>query len=1140
MSAPAKGTSNQSDNSVYSPNPNAPVPHGMQRGLLPGQTSDETKPAGPQAAPPPEREAPGLAHVVAQKVNQNIAELLGIPGSAAAHLWAPKVWNEMEPEIKDKLRRENPRESAFMDWVSRSAKTTEETVGQTGMLKLFDKLGFTEPGAEPVTPLEHAFGAGGEMAASMVIPGLGEEAMLAKAWKESTVMIDGMKALTRNFFTKEAAPVLGSGAHGSNAVGGFAAGVAGEEARQNAPDRLKPLAEGSAQLAGGITGALGTTFLEKMFGAVGINLRKLVEGAETRAARRIDAVPGAREDINRVATEEPAVAGSQPTTFQATGNDKLGMLEADAKKTEYGKLAFLQREEENNAARMTQVRALRDPAAGPDDVTSYLKQKLEDITDSHAAAVGEAMEKARASHEMLGGEAGANPSEYGERVRGVISDINKEADRAEGKLWDAAMADKSTRVDTDLLKSTNRTIAFNVGRYAKQPEGEEAEIRGIIGDLGKTISFGDMVDIRSRITDRLREMRAGVNPNRREAMRLSRTLQSVDNTLLNSVKMTAEKEGPRSAMIDKLEAAATAQDAQLAAREGTGVEARAAANEAGGEPGAGPGTSTAVGRVPEGEVPPGARGAGEEGERPGIDEGGQGVQEPKVKLGKDSFTIGELHQAQQEFDTNYEEVSAKLKAAMESKDQAAVKAASKELTRLERYQGRLDDAMSDAMDAHGFKSDKEVEEYVAKQKADRANVVELPERPTEKVAGPTRVESPGNTQLVGPSVNDNTSGSSTAENYASARAATAARKSTYERGVIGGVLRPNGDGGYRMMASNVMRNVFDSPERLDALIKAGTVGDKLHPDIEEQIKDYAAFSMKKAAGKEAGTINPTKLQDWVDKHEYVFERFPDLRAKFADVKSSQAALEQAVQNQKSALKKFQTKAVSRLIHYDVPPVDVVKRTIGTPEFEGVTMQVAHDPEAKAGWRAAVADHIVDLATSVKEAGTSGEKLVKGDALEKFLSNPAVRSDLGMVFSPEELASIDAVAKDFRLGQRKMGPTPAKVGGGSMLRRFAADWIGGELGRAAGHAMGGYVGGMAGEAVGIAAAEGGRAVANRKETATKEALADLLLNPKKAALALEAIPKGVDWKDWAAPFNRRMGALSAAEVQEEMKRHAGEE
>ncbi len=147
------------DNRVYSPNPDAPVPPGMVRGgpeAPAGALSLDHVNSLMKQAPPEEtffegKGHPGMAHSYLEGLNQVVAETLGIPGSAAAHLIAPKLWNDLPEEKRAELRRSDPRQSAFMDYLSRSSDTVEKQFGGTAVKGLFDKIGITGKGNEPVT-----------------------------------------------------------------------------------------------------------------------------------------------------------------------------------------------------------------------------------------------------------------------------------------------------------------------------------------------------------------------------------------------------------------------------------------------------------------------------------------------------------------------------------------------------------------------------------------------------------------------------------------------------------------------------------------------------------------------------------------------------------------------------------------------------------------------------------------------------------------------------------------------------------------------------------------------------------------------------------------------------------------------------
>lgn len=171
------------------------------------------------------------------------------------------------------------------------------------------------------------------------------------------------------------------------------------------------------------------------------------------------------------------------------------------------------------------------------------------------------------------------------------------------------------------------------------------------------------------------------------------------------------------------------------------------------------------------------------------------------------------------------------------------------------------------------------------------------------------------------------------------------------------------------------------------------------------------------------------------------------------------------------------------------PVDVTK-TVGTilggrtavADMGDLAARVAGNPDAAAGLRQAVIDHITNRFIGNTEAGTSGQGSLKADAFQTFLRQN--RTALGKVLSPSDLETLDGIAADVMRSRRSQdavklpgsnttqdtisaGRTgPAKDHGQSIL-----GWLGMALGGTAGGAHGGIEGGgmgaVAGKAIGDA-------------------------------------------------------------------------
>lgn len=370
------------------------------------------------------------------------------------------------------------------------------------------------------------------------------------------------------------------------------------------------------------------------------------------------------------------------------------------------------------------------------------------------------------------------------------------------------------------------------------------------------------------------------------------------------------------------------------------------------------------------------------------------------------------------------------------------------------------------------------------------------------------------------------------ERYAAARTSTRDVKSRFGEGAVGRVLKEGDNDGFRTTASNVAKNIFDRPEDLRAYLAA--VGDDAA--ARAQLQDYAAFSLRKAAVRD-GMMSQAKYDQWVASHDYVLKGFPELRARFENIRSAQTALDDALAAQKQALADYQSGAVKRLLNTQ-DPEQVITNALKRPgEFTALAQQVANDPAAKVGMKRAVIEFMMKQARSTAEAGTSEQPQINSATLQKFFLNN--KRSLAALFESEELASIEAVTRDLQRANRSI--TAVRVPGGSntaqdqqagmmtVLRHMLAS----HGGKAAGGAGGSLFGpvGMAAGAVAGAVADAMRVA---RVNSVENALVEMMLDPKMAAIWLKEVP-AKDGAATAANFARRLKALTAAQVMQEIER-----
>ena len=333
-----------------------------------------------------------------------MAAIAGFPGAVLNHLPSTDFMNPFMSANAKKL----------------AAETRENNPGPFGnadtVKKLMGTVGANPDDVKAVTPGEHVARAAGEGAVSMAIPGIGAEALLARA---STV--DGA-------ITAALSMVRGTGT-ASNAALGAATGAAGEGAAEAAPESLKPTARLLGGLAGGVGAAGAMAGGKAATGAVRDAYQVVMEPAEMRAARTISSratEPGKfGQDVAEAAEAPQLVPGSTPTTFQATGDLGVGGLEREVAASPKGGPAFAARRGEQNAARLEALGDLADPAADSQVVTDYVRSRLAAITEEHANNVASATRGVADTLAQAGGQHFDNPAAYGEALQVPLSGLHQ-------------------------------------------------------------------------------------------------------------------------------------------------------------------------------------------------------------------------------------------------------------------------------------------------------------------------------------------------------------------------------------------------------------------------------------------------------------------------------------------------------------------------------------------------------------------------------------------------------------------------------------------------------------------------------------------------------------------------------------------
>lgn len=272
-----------------------------------------------------------------------------------------------------------------------------------------------------------------------------------------------------------------------------------------------------------------------------------------------------------------------------------------------------------------------------------------------------------------------------------------------------------------------------------------------------------------------------------------------------------------------------------------------------------------------------------------------------------------------------------------------------------------------------------------------------------------------------------------AERLRAASAATRERAQTYDRGPAGEALKTTGFAGdYKALPGAVPAKFFTAgptgADRVGAYMAAVRDPAQAAADLGAA----AAASLRQAAIRPDGTLDPRKFDTWLRQHRPALDAVPGVRDQFATAARASQAIEVAAAARRQALEAAQAGAVGRLIGV-TDPQDVVKtvgaifgRQNGVQEMRDLAARARATPEGIAGLRRAVAEHINTKLMTNAEAAASGTNLISANAFQNFVKQN--RDTLRQVFTPQEVEMMGRIAEDITRANRSV--TAIKLPGGS--------------------------------------------------------------------------------------------------------------
>lgn len=487
-----------------------PVPGALTRAVaaVPAEAKDQPKDDQP-------KKASGIARNVTAGLNEGIYDVLGAPVDLA------------RGAINLGVR-----------GINYAAGTSIPTIPSDsfgGSQSIATGLGHVDPALNPAnttatTPGERIARAAGQGASMMIAP-------------EAAVTGLGRAGVMAPELVAKAAPYVGqstgAGSLAANATVGAASGAGQGVAQEVAPN--SPTAAVVGGLGGGVVG-LGVTAVPAVARAGANAVHEFVQpmtqaGRQQIAANQLKAAATDPAAAQAALANGPAVIvpGSQPTTFQQTGDMGLGALErAQAAKNPD---QFAARSADQNAARVTAAQGVQQ-AGAPEQVAASVRAYRDALDQQTQAALDAASQKQAAAAGQAGSALsdqvtgigstsqgrldaatqaaqgataqiglGQTPEAVGGALRGSLEAARADAKQRERALWQAVDPDGTLALSPENTVAAARQLQAEHPASAAPIAGEEAAIHNVVAQYGGAVPLSEMTALRSRIGTELRNER---------------------------------------------------------------------------------------------------------------------------------------------------------------------------------------------------------------------------------------------------------------------------------------------------------------------------------------------------------------------------------------------------------------------------------------------------------------------------------------------------------------------------------------------------------------------------------------------------------------------------------------------------------
>jgi len=288
-----------------------------------------------------------------------------------------------------------------------------------------------------------------------------------------------------------------------------------------------------------------------------------------------------------------------------------------------------------------------------------------------------------------------------------------------------------------------------------------------------------------------------------------------------------------------------------------------------------------------------------------------------------------------------------------------------------------------------------------------------------------------------------------AAQYRAARAATAERKGTFDRGAVGQALKPGGynarDGVYSMPVEQVAGRFFNSGRASATDMAEFLRAAESRPAAIEALRDYAVGDLRRAAVDDAGRVDARKWSGWIAKHGAALSAFPEVRRELSTVAAAQKTLERVTARRDAAVKGFEKSAAGGFLSRDADAafagvINSGNRTQGLTQL----VRLAKGDETKLGQlRRAAVDHMLRSIENTGSVDALQNQSLSAAKTVRFMGANAKALQKSGLLSAGQIAVLRRVEEDMNravyaqtVGRAVGSPTYQNMATGAVLGQLS--------------------------------------------------------------------------------------------------------